>query len=130
MPTAPHWGIPGRGYTQLSLALELTPEELGDHWAFDILVYLLIMSHHGMIQGSPKAINLSGSWTEAFGKSQLSLRFGGCGCMYHCCPGEREVPTYSLRPWEVPLKNFPRYLILETQGWGWNSGFAAFLSVT
>lgn len=99
--------MPGRGYTQLSLALELAPEELGDLWASDILVYLLTMSNRGMIQGSLKAISLGGSWTEAFGKSQCSLWFGGCGCMCQCCPGEREVPKHSLWPWEVPLEELP-----------------------
>lgn len=77
MPPAPHWGIPGRVYTQLASALKLVSEELSDHWASDTLVYLLTTAHRGIIQGSLKAINLSGRWTEAFGKSQLSLWFGG-----------------------------------------------------
>lgn len=90
MPPDPHWRTPGRGYTQLASSLELAPEELGDPWAFDILFYLLIMSPHGTIQESLKATSLCGSWTEAFEKSQLSLCFGGCGCMCQCCPGGRE----------------------------------------
>lgn len=77
MPPAPHWGIPGRVYTQLASALKLVSEELSDHWASDTVVYLLTTAHCGMIQGSLKAINLNGRWTEAFGKSQLSLWFGG-----------------------------------------------------
>lgn len=72
MPPAPHWGIPGRVYTQLASALKLVSEELSDHWASDTLVYLLTTAHCGIIQGSLKAINLSGRWTEALGNLSLA----------------------------------------------------------